>query len=274
VRSSDLSIESLSELIEKLDNKDFEQLFDNVDKSRLSRTIVKKKELLDSVEAEKVQAEKNKRISVRLALKDECDYDETKDYTNHRLREQIDNLSNQYCNLSDQYIIMNREFESFKRQTRRMGVQMKDVYECLDNAAEVRMETAHEVSIQTEPNQEDGGTDAWELEATIPFEQRLAEIINEKQKMYTIVKGQKTLSLHSGMILQNLISTCGSSVKKLPHIIGSVLTLFFGNLDDEFLKHFLNAPNTYDAAMTRASTAFNNFNKSLFVIVYEFYFDY
>jgi hypothetical protein len=128
-----------------------------------------------------------------------------------------------------------------------------------------------EISVQTDTiveticNYKDAEIGACEIEDFISFEERLSELINEKGKLYTLVKGQKTLSLHSGMILQNLISTCGTSVKKLPHIIGSVLTLFFGRLEEPFLTKFIKTSTTYDDAMTRSSLALNNFNKSLFV---------
>ena len=49
--------------------------------------------------------------------------------------------------------------------------------------------------------------------------------------MYTEnINGEECVSIVSGLHIQDLISNCGCSVEKIPIIIGTVLSMLFGDV--------------------------------------------
>jgi hypothetical protein len=174
-------------------------------------------------------------------------------------------MQDQYKQLVAKFVVADRTMDSLKKQVRRLEGRSEEavVQNTLGNKKDVE-ENFAEIATQTELL-EDIQVDVANDIDILSFEERLAELIEERGKLYTLVKGQKALSMHSGMFLQNLVSSCLVSVNKIPEVIGSVLTLMFGDLGDWFLNSFINNAKTYDDAMIRSSEVLNSFNSDLFI---------
>jgi hypothetical protein len=70
-------------------------------------------------------------------------------------------------------------------------------------------------------------------------------------KVYTEnVNGEECVSIMSGLHIQDLISNCGCSVEKLPIIIGTVISMLFGDIGD---NNYSATHNSYATASERTS---------------------
>lgn len=67
-----------------------------------------------------------------------------------------------------------------------------------------------------------------------------------------LLHGYKTLSLVSGIVINDLVVSCGCSFEKLPMIITNVITLFFGILPSKVIDELTMCTKTYQLAAERA----------------------
>lgn len=58
--------------------------------------------------------------------------------------------------------------------------------------------------------------------------EKLIDLITQANVLTEIINGKPTLSIVTGLLVQDLISNCGCSMNKLPMIISTVITMFFG----------------------------------------------
>lgn len=70
------------------------------------------------------------------------------------------------------------------------------------------------------------------------------------------MRGQETLTFHSGFAVQRLLSLGGCSNEKLPMIIATVLQMFFGNLDKAIFNKLVKSSPTYGTASDRVMHVF------------------
>lgn len=73
------------------------------------------------------------------------------------------------------------------------------------------------------------------------------------------------MSIFTGLLLEDLVSTCNCSVEKLPHIFTVVLQSLFGILPDSVLNTAVKASSTYKSAMMRAMTFFRQNGRTLWL---------
>lgn len=78
-------------------------------------------------------------------------------------------------------------------------------------------------------------------------------LIGEAKSYIREINWEECVSIVSGLLLQDLISNCGCSVEKLPLIIGTVLTMLFGGLDDKVYSSIIKSHNTYALASERTA---------------------
>ena len=67
------------------------------------------------------------------------------------------------------------------------------------------------------------------------------------------INGEECISITSGLLVQDLISTCGCSAEKIPLIIGTVLTMLLGDIDRESYSSIVKSHNTYALATERTA---------------------
>ena len=82
---------------------------------------------------------------------------------------------------------------------------------------------------------------------------KIVELVNKVGAYNENINGEECLSIVSGLLIQDLISNCGCSVEKLPMIIGTVLTMLFGEIDEDTYSILVKAHSTYALASERTS---------------------
>ena len=83
--------------------------------------------------------------------------------------------------------------------------------------------------------------------------EKLLDLITEANVLTEVINGKPTLSIVTGLLVQDLISNCGCSMSKMPMIIATVLTMFFGLVKTDVFEELLRAPDTYALASERAA---------------------
>lgn len=61
---------------------------------------------------------------------------------------------------------------------------------------------------------------------------KVARLIEEASVYTEKINGEKCVSIVSSLHIQDLISNCGCSVEKIPMIIGTVLSMLFGDVGE------------------------------------------
>ena len=82
---------------------------------------------------------------------------------------------------------------------------------------------------------------------------KVALLIAEAKVYTENVNGEECVSIASGLHIQDLISNCGCSVEKLPMIVGTVLSMLFGDVGDNNYSAIVKSHNTYAIASERTS---------------------
>ena len=83
------------------------------------------------------------------------------------------------------------------------------------------------------------------------IEEKLINLITEANVLTEVINGKPTPSIVTGLLVQDLISNCGCSMSKMPMIIATVLTMFFGLVKTDVFEELLRAPDTYALASER-----------------------
>lgn len=83
--------------------------------------------------------------------------------------------------------------------------------------------------------------------------EKLSDLIAEVGVFTQHINGKETLSVQSGVFIQDLISNCGCSMKKIPLIVSIVLTMLFGLIDTQSFRDILRAEDTYALATERTA---------------------
>jgi nucleoside diphosphate kinase len=83
--------------------------------------------------------------------------------------------------------------------------------------------------------------------------EKLIDLITEANVLTEVINGKPTLSIVTGLLVQDLVSNCGCSMNKLPMIISTVITMFFGLVNTDVFRSILRAPDTYALASERAA---------------------
>lgn len=96
--------------------------------------------------------------------------------------------------------------------------------------------------------------------------EKLINLVNDVNKFQSreIVKGRDVLSISTGFLLNNLVSVCLCSVKKLPMIITTILTMFFGKLSDDIKNKLIKTKTTYLYAMEKSNLLLKKHTSNLF----------
>lgn len=76
--------------------------------------------------------------------------------------------------------------------------------------------------------------------------------------------GATTVSLLAGLLVEDILSTGGCSVEKMPHIVGAVLNLIFGVLPEEVTDVLVKSSGTYNTARERSMEFCTAHNSALF----------
>ena len=83
--------------------------------------------------------------------------------------------------------------------------------------------------------------------------QQLLKLI-AKSNVYTeMINGKETLSVVTGLLVQDLLSNCGCSANKLPMIISTVITMLFGLVDVDSFRSIIRATDTFSLAAERTA---------------------
>jgi hypothetical protein len=82
---------------------------------------------------------------------------------------------------------------------------------------------------------------------------KLLKLITEANCYTEKINGERCTSLVRGLLIQDLISNCGCSVEKLPLIVGTVITMLFGDVGDDIYASIVKSHNTYALALERTS---------------------
>ena len=77
--------------------------------------------------------------------------------------------------------------------------------------------------------------------------QKLIELIKKSNEYTEMINNKECMSIITGIIIGDLISTCGCSMEKLPLIVESVLNLLFGKIDSESINLMIRSSSTYNA---------------------------
>jgi hypothetical protein len=88
---------------------------------------------------------------------------------------------------------------------------------------------------------------------TISIGNKVAQLIAEAKVYTENVNGEECVSIVSGLHIQDLISNAGCSVEKLPMIIGTVVSMLFGDIGDANYSAIVKSHNTYAIASERTS---------------------
>lgn len=83
--------------------------------------------------------------------------------------------------------------------------------------------------------------------------EKLTQLVAEAGVFTEIINGKETLSILTGLLIQDLRSNCGCSLTKMPIIISTVLTMFFGLVDVESFTSLLRSSDTYSLASERTA---------------------
>ena len=87
----------------------------------------------------------------------------------------------------------------------------------------------------------------------IAMGEKLTQLVAEAGVFTEIINGKETLSILTGLLIQDLRSNCGCSLTKMPIIISTVLTMFFGLVDVESFTSLLRSSDTYSLASERTA---------------------
>lgn len=90
-------------------------------------------------------------------------------------------------------------------------------------------------------------------EETNTMGNKLISLIKEGNVFTELINGRQTLSITSGLLVQDLISNCGCSVSKIPMIISIVITMLFGLVDIGSFKLLIKSCDTYALAAERTA---------------------
>jgi hypothetical protein len=90
-------------------------------------------------------------------------------------------------------------------------------------------------------------------EETNTMGNKLMSLIKEGNVFTELINGRQTLSITSGLLVQDLISNCGCSVSKIPMIISIVITMLFGLVDMGSFKKLIKSCDTYALAAERTA---------------------
>ena len=82
---------------------------------------------------------------------------------------------------------------------------------------------------------------------------KLLDLITEANVLTEVINGKPTLSIVTGLLVQDLISNCGCSMNKIPMIISTVVTMLFGLVATDAFRSIVRAPDTYSLASERAA---------------------
>ena len=82
---------------------------------------------------------------------------------------------------------------------------------------------------------------------------KLTQLVAEAGVFTDMINGRETLSILTGLLIQDLRSNCGCSLTKMPIIISTVLTMFFGLVDVESFISLLRSSDTYSLASERTA---------------------
>ena len=82
---------------------------------------------------------------------------------------------------------------------------------------------------------------------------KLTQLVAEAGVFTDMINGRETLSILTGLLIQDLRSNCGCSLTKMPIIISTVLTMFFGLVDVESFTSLLRSSDTYSLASERTA---------------------
>ena len=83
--------------------------------------------------------------------------------------------------------------------------------------------------------------------------EKVLKLITEASCYTERINGERCTSLVTGLLIQDLISNCGCSVEKLPLVVGTVITMLFGDVGDEIYASIVKSHNTYALASERTS---------------------
>ena len=95
---------------------------------------------------------------------------------------------------------------------------------------------------------------------------QLMKLINDRNVYFEKINGKLSLSIKTGLIVQDLISNCGCSVEKMSLMIELVLQMLFGDIDKDSLKQIAKAPVTYSRASERTAVIIRSVSTSRFLI--------
>ena len=87
----------------------------------------------------------------------------------------------------------------------------------------------------------------------ITMGEKLMQLVAEAGVFTETINGKETLSILTGLLIQDLRSNCGCSLTKMPIIISTVLTMFFGLVDVESFTSLLRSSDTYSLASERTA---------------------
>lgn len=83
--------------------------------------------------------------------------------------------------------------------------------------------------------------------------EKVIELITEAGCYTETINGEGCTSIVTGLLIQDLISNCGCSVEKLPLIVGTVVTMLFGDVGDDKYSSIVKSHNTYALASERTA---------------------
>jgi hypothetical protein len=92
-----------------------------------------------------------------------------------------------------------------------------------------------------------------EVPGTTSIGNKVAQLIAEAKVYTENVNGEECVSIVSGLHIQDLISNSGCSVEKSPMIIGTVVSMLFGEIGDANYSAIVKSHNTYAIASERTS---------------------
>ena len=95
---------------------------------------------------------------------------------------------------------------------------------------------------------------------------KLVDLVMKQSKYYDITNGKLCLSIRTGIFIQDLISNCGCSLEKLPIIIGTVLRMLFGNIDEVSMKKIVKCTKTYTTSSERSASLVREQSSRTFII--------
>ena len=94
--------------------------------------------------------------------------------------------------------------------------------------------------------------------------ENLKDLIEYADEYTTIKSGKTTLSIETGRKLHMLHSVCNCSKNKLPLILGTVLSIFFGLIDGEIFDTIIRTASCYETAIDRAASVFEHIGDQTF----------